>query len=131
MSSNGEHLNIMVFRPTMDEFKNFNKYIQYIESQNAQQFGIAKVNILFIYVLYNFYIIIYYFQIIPPSGWIPRQRNYMEKDILKMKIPNPITQVINFKTLLLLLFLRVNFIYIKCIDFSMLFILVKRSYKTI
>lgn len=34
---------IMVFRPTWDEFKDFNKYIQYIETQGAHKAGLAKV----------------------------------------------------------------------------------------
>lgn len=35
---------IMVFRPTFEEFKDFNKYIQYIESCGAHKMGVAKVN---------------------------------------------------------------------------------------
>ena len=34
---------IMVFRPTWKEFKDFNKYIHYIESQGAHKIGLAKV----------------------------------------------------------------------------------------
>lgn len=33
----------MVFRPTWEEFKDFNKYIEYIESQGAHKAGLAKV----------------------------------------------------------------------------------------
>lgn len=33
----------MVFRPTMEEFKNFSRYIQYMESQGAHFAGVAKV----------------------------------------------------------------------------------------
>lgn len=40
MSSDG---GIMVFRPSWDEFKDFNKYIAHIESLGAHNFGIAKV----------------------------------------------------------------------------------------
>lgn len=35
---------IMVFRPTWAEFKDFAKYIQYIESQGAHKAGLAKVS---------------------------------------------------------------------------------------
>lgn len=35
---------IMTFRPTMEEFKDFNKYVAYIESQGAHRAGLAKVN---------------------------------------------------------------------------------------
>ena len=34
---------IMVFRPTMEEFKDFAKYIAYMESQGAHRAGLAKV----------------------------------------------------------------------------------------
>jgi len=34
---------IMVFRPSMEEFSNFSKYIQYMESQGAHHAGVAKV----------------------------------------------------------------------------------------
>lgn len=35
---------IMVFRPTFEEFKDFNKYIRYIESCGAHKMGLAKVS---------------------------------------------------------------------------------------
>ncbi|XP_072293948.1 lysine-specific demethylase 4B [Eucyclogobius newberryi] len=62
---------IMTFRPTMEEFKDFSKYIAYMESQGAHRAGLAKV--------------------IPPEGWKPR-RNY--ETIEDMVIPAPITQVV-------------------------------------
>lgn len=34
---------IMTFYPTIEEFKNFNRYIVYIESQGAHKAGLAKV----------------------------------------------------------------------------------------
>ena len=37
---------IPVFRPTWDEFKDFNKYIDYIETQGAHHVGLAKVGTL-------------------------------------------------------------------------------------
>lgn len=36
---------IMVFHPTFEEFKDFSKYIEYIESQGAHKAGLAKVSI--------------------------------------------------------------------------------------
>lgn len=43
-SSGGTNIpKIMVFRPTWEEFKDFNKYIEYIESQGAHKAGLAKV----------------------------------------------------------------------------------------
>jgi len=37
---------IMVFHPTMDEFKDFHRYIDYIEHVGAYKAGIAKVSLL-------------------------------------------------------------------------------------
>uniref|UniRef100_A0A8C9X0S2 Lysine-specific demethylase 4B n=1 Tax=Sander lucioperca TaxID=283035 RepID=A0A8C9X0S2_SANLU len=62
---------IMTFRPTVEEFKDFAKYIVYMESQGAHRAGLAKV--------------------IPPEGWKPR-RSY--DTIEGMVIPAPIMQVV-------------------------------------
>ena len=44
MSSNDKEIpKIMVFRPSWEEFKDFNRYIEYIESRGAQKSGLAKV----------------------------------------------------------------------------------------
>lgn len=37
-------LKIQTFYPTWDEFKDFKKYIQYIESRGAHKAGLAKVS---------------------------------------------------------------------------------------
>ncbi|XP_072318995.1 lysine-specific demethylase 4C isoform X2 [Eucyclogobius newberryi] len=62
---------IMTFRPTMEEFKNFNQYLAYMESQGAHRAGLAKV--------------------IPPKGWKPR-RTY--DDIDDLMIDAPIQQMV-------------------------------------
>ncbi|XP_078525936.1 lysine-specific demethylase 4B isoform X2 [Lissotriton helveticus] len=62
---------IMTFRPTLEEFQDFGKYIAYIESQGAHRAGLAKV--------------------IPPKEWKPR-KTY--DDIDEMVIPAPIQQVV-------------------------------------
>ena len=36
---------IMVFRPTLEEMKDFSGYIAYMESQGAHKAGLAKVSI--------------------------------------------------------------------------------------
>lgn len=36
---------IMIFHPTYDEFKDFSKYIKFIESKGAHKAGLAKVRI--------------------------------------------------------------------------------------
>lgn len=35
---------IMTFYPTVEEFKNFSRYIAYMESQGAHKAGLAKVS---------------------------------------------------------------------------------------
>jgi hypothetical protein len=45
---------VMVFRPTMDEFANFSKYVEYMENCGAHlKCGIAKVSIIELKYLYN------------------------------------------------------------------------------
>lgn len=66
---------IMVFRPTWEEFKDFNKYMTYIESVGAHKAGLAKV--------------------IPPKEWKPRKDGYDLDKIMSFKIPDPIQQVID------------------------------------
>lgn len=67
---------IQVFRPTWEEFKDFNKYIQYMESRGAHKAGLAKV--------------------IPPPEWVPRKSGY-NLDELNVTIPSPICQVVTGK----------------------------------
>ncbi|KAJ7986383.1 hypothetical protein DPEC_G00339340 [Dallia pectoralis] len=62
---------IMTFHPTREEFKDFSRYIAYMESQGAHKAGMAKV--------------------IPPKDWKPR-RTY--DDIDDLVIPAPIQQVV-------------------------------------
>ncbi|XP_051560813.1 lysine-specific demethylase 4C-like isoform X1 [Myxocyprinus asiaticus] len=62
---------IMTFRPTMEEFKDFNQYLVYMESRGAHRAGLAKV--------------------IPPKGWMPR-RSY--DDIDDFVIQAPIQQMV-------------------------------------
>uniref|UniRef100_H2Z699 [histone H3]-trimethyl-L-lysine(9) demethylase n=1 Tax=Ciona savignyi TaxID=51511 RepID=H2Z699_CIOSA len=72
MSKMKSDCQIMVFRPTMEEFKDFSRYIQYMESQGAHRAGIAKV--------------------VPPKEWSPRQGSYDNID--NFVIPAPISQVV-------------------------------------
>uniref|UniRef100_A0A8C8M621 [histone H3]-trimethyl-L-lysine(9) demethylase n=1 Tax=Oncorhynchus tshawytscha TaxID=74940 RepID=A0A8C8M621_ONCTS len=62
---------IMTFHPSMEEFKDFSRYIAYMESQGAHRAGMAKV--------------------ISPKDWKPR-RTY--DDIDDLVIPAPIQQVV-------------------------------------
>nr|XP_020760225.1 lysine-specific demethylase 4C isoform X6 [Odocoileus virginianus texanus] len=62
---------IMTFRPTMEEFREFNRYLAYMESKGAHRAGLAKV--------------------IPPKEWKPRQ---CYDDIDNLLIPAPIQQMV-------------------------------------
>ncbi|XP_051567316.1 lysine-specific demethylase 4A isoform X2 [Myxocyprinus asiaticus] len=70
-SSQSPGARIMTFHPTKDEFKDFNRYIAYVESQGAHRAGMAKV--------------------VPPKDWKPR-RTY--DDIDDLVISTPIQQVV-------------------------------------
>ncbi|CAB3262334.1 unnamed protein product [Arctia plantaginis] len=75
-ASSSGGVSIQVFRPTWEEFKDFNKYIQYMESKGAHKAGLAKV--------------------IPPPEWVPRKGGY-DLDQLNVTIPSPICQVVTGK----------------------------------
>ncbi|XP_051019339.1 lysine-specific demethylase 4C [Acomys russatus] len=62
---------IMTFRPSMEEFREFNKYLAYMESKGAHRAGLAKV--------------------IPPKEWKPRQ---CYDDVDNLLIPAPIQQMV-------------------------------------
>ena len=66
---------IMVFRPTWEEFKDFNVYMKRIEAIGAHTGGLAKI--------------------IPPKEWVPRKNGYNLEDLMGMKISDPIKQMIN------------------------------------
>uniref|UniRef100_A0A1E1W7B5 [histone H3]-trimethyl-L-lysine(9) demethylase n=2 Tax=Pectinophora gossypiella TaxID=13191 RepID=A0A1E1W7B5_PECGO len=72
----GSGHSIQVFRPTWEEFKDFNKYVQYMESKGAHKAGLAKV--------------------IPPPEWVPRKKGYSLEE-LNVTIPSPICQVVTGK----------------------------------
>lgn len=77
MNSFGEDCTkIQTFRPSWEEFKNFEKFIQYIESKGAHKAGVAKV--------------------VPPPEWVPRKLGY-NLDQLNVTISTPIQQVVNGK----------------------------------
>ncbi|KAL7287618.1 hypothetical protein TKK_0018264 [Trichogramma kaykai] len=66
------HHNIQVFRPTIEQFKDFNGLIKHMEEKGAHRAGIAKI--------------------IPPPEWKPRKDNYNHEEIEKIEIPVPIRQ---------------------------------------
>ncbi|CAG0885796.1 unnamed protein product [Darwinula stevensoni] len=69
---------IQVFHPTMEEFQDFPKYIEFIESKGAHKAGLAKV--------------------VPPKEWIPRKGGYDCEAVKNLEIPAPISQVVTGKS---------------------------------
>ncbi|XP_008559898.1 uncharacterized protein LOC103580058 isoform X1 [Microplitis demolitor] len=76
VSSSGGTPRIQVFRPTYEEFKDFSKYVEYMESKGAHKAGLAKV--------------------IPPPEWVPRKGGY-DVSQMDLSIPAPICQVVTGK----------------------------------
>uniref|UniRef100_A0A672YSV9 [histone H3]-trimethyl-L-lysine(9) demethylase n=1 Tax=Sphaeramia orbicularis TaxID=375764 RepID=A0A672YSV9_9TELE len=70
-SQNHGSKGIMTFYPTAEEFKNFTRYVAYIESQGAHKAGLAKI--------------------VPPKEWKPRSSYDNIDDLV---IPAPIQQVV-------------------------------------
>ncbi|KAI4809126.1 hypothetical protein KUCAC02_018036 [Chaenocephalus aceratus] len=71
VSQNHSSKGIMTFYPTAEEFKNFSRYVAYVESQGAHKAGLARI--------------------VPPKEWKPRG-SY--DDIDDLVIPAPIQQVV-------------------------------------
>ena len=73
--SNTNVPSIMVFKPTWEEFKDFNRFMRNIEAIGAHKAGLAKI--------------------IPPKEWRPRKGGYDIGELSSMRIPDPIEQVVN------------------------------------
>ena len=65
----------MVFRPSLEDMKDFSKYIAYMEEKGAHKAGLAKI--------------------IPPPEWCPRKAGYADVMNSKFKIKDPIEQRFN------------------------------------
>ena len=46
MSSLQDTSQVAVFQPSWDEFKDFNNFVNFMESQGAHKIGLAKVSLL-------------------------------------------------------------------------------------
>lgn len=83
---------IMTFTPSMEDFRDFRRYVAYMESQGAHRAGMAKVDGAAltprrsIVPLTRFPV-----QVIAPKGWRPR-KTYDDMD--ELVIPAPIQQVV-------------------------------------
>jgi len=67
----------MTFYPTLEEFSNLTKYIEYMESCGAHRQGIAKI--------------------VPPKEWVPRRIGYNPAEVEKIEI-KPVQQDISVTT---------------------------------
>ena len=56
-SQNHGSKGIMTFYPTAEEFKNFSRYIAYMESQGAHKAGLAKVSTIAVFISVHLYIL--------------------------------------------------------------------------
>ncbi|CAF3684619.1 unnamed protein product [Adineta steineri] len=77
MSITSTNLEVPVFYPTYDEFKNFSSYVSKIESCGAHKIGLAKI--------------------VPPKEWIARRMGYKQKQIEETLVQNPIKQEVHGK----------------------------------
>ena len=79
----------MCFSPTMEEFRDFSGFIEYMEKQGAHNYGVAKV--LTLGILHNIKNVFKFFQIIPPPEWSPATSYDGVDDFL---ITTPISQLV-------------------------------------
>jgi jumonji domain-containing protein 2 len=77
MSRLSSNLQVPIFYPTYDEFKNFSAYITKIESYDAHKIGLAKI--------------------VPPKEWRARKMGYKQKQIEDTMVQNPIKQEVHGK----------------------------------
>jgi jumonji domain-containing protein 2 len=68
---------VPVFYPTYDEFKDFSAFISSIEARDAHRIGLAKV--------------------VPPKEWTARRLGYKQKQIEEKMVHNPIKQEVHGK----------------------------------
>ncbi|CAF0895237.1 unnamed protein product [Rotaria sordida] len=71
------NLEVPVFYPTYDEFKNFSAFVSSIEARGAHKIGLAKI--------------------VPPKEWIARKMGYKQKQIFETSVENPIKQEVHGK----------------------------------
>ncbi|CAF1410021.1 unnamed protein product [Adineta steineri] len=71
------HIEVPVFYPTYDEFKDFSAFISSIEARHAHKIGLAKI--------------------VPPKEWIACKTGYKQKRIDEKVVENPIKQEVHGK----------------------------------
>jgi len=70
-------LEVPVFYPTYEEFKDFSAFISSIEARGAHRIGLAKI--------------------VPPKEWLARHMGYKHKEIDEKMVENPIKQEVHGK----------------------------------
>jgi jumonji domain-containing protein 2 len=70
-------LQVPVFYPTYEEFKDFSAFISSIEARGAHRIGLAKI--------------------VPPKEWLARNMGYKHKEIDEKMVENPIKQEVHGK----------------------------------
>jgi hypothetical protein len=77
MSLVSSNLEVPVFYPSYDEFKDFSAFISSIEARGAHRIGLAKI--------------------VPPKEWKACQMGYKQKQIDEKMVENPIKQEVHGK----------------------------------
>jgi jumonji domain-containing protein 2 len=70
-------LEVPVFYPTYEEFKDFSAFISSIEARGVHRIGLAKI--------------------VPPKEWLARHMGYKQKEIDEKMVENPIKQEVHGK----------------------------------
>jgi [histone H3]-trimethyl-L-lysine9/36 demethylase len=70
-------LEVPIFYPTYDEFKDFSTFITSIEARGAHRIGLAKI--------------------VPPKEWQARRSGYKQKQVGDTIVENPIKQEVHGK----------------------------------
>ena len=70
-------MEVPIFYPTYDEFKNFSSFIASIEARGAHRVGLAKI--------------------VPPKEWKARRLGYKQKLVEEKLVENPIKQEVHGK----------------------------------
>ena len=77
MSLVSSNVEVPVFYPTYDEFKDFSAFVSSIEARNAHKIGLAKI--------------------VPPKEWTARKMGYKQRQVDEKTVENPIKQEVHGK----------------------------------
>ena len=77
MTMVSSNIEVPIFYPTYDEFKDFSAFVSSIEARGVHRIGLAKI--------------------VPPKEWKARQMGYKQKQIEETIVQNPIKQEVHGK----------------------------------